>query len=295
MNQLYRLTPHQRLLHNPLFRLEIRRTRWGESAETLMRHNLRRPLILGGGLLLVWLYAASRDRYGRGEEVVIWAFVGSLLALLWIDFNSISAAIGSINGEVVAGRWDLLRLTPLTTRQIIAAKHGGAQVRAWRAAMLVIALRVVVILMATGTVIWETVIYGGWGSLRGSDLSSFVVTVISVALISGLYILEPLWRLRAITALGVAISARARHQTSSLLTAVGAILALWIVEGFILLAFMFGIAIGFVPMAMLEYSLIRMTVCSPLVFAAVFVAAVSGFYAVIQSWSLRRAERWLIG
>ena len=63
------------------------------------------------------------------------------LAALALDYRCMSTALGSINGEIAAGRWDLLRLTLADRPQIVAAKHGAAQVRVWRLMTLIVALR----------------------------------------------------------------------------------------------------------------------------------------------------------
>lgn len=293
MPRLSNLTPHQQLRHNPLFRLEARRTRWGENADLLVRRSLRNPLILCGGLLLIWLFVAAQDGSRHGEIVVMIAFFVSLPALLWIDFNSLSAAVGSINGEIVAGRWDLLRLTPLTVRDIIAAKHGSAQVRAWQSMALVTGLRLGVFLIAIATFFWE-ITSSGFFDVPANILAELLVFSVASLLLGGLYLIEPWWRMRAFTALGVSISARARHQTTSLLAAAGAVIGLWIAEGFILLALLLISSLFLAPLGAMEGSAFHVAICSPLLFVVVVAAAAYGFYSIIQRWSLRRAERWLV-
>ncbi len=59
-----------------------------------------------------------------------------------VDCAGIAVAVGGISGELITGRWDLLRLTLLRVERLIAAKHGTAQIRAWRLMALVVGVRV---------------------------------------------------------------------------------------------------------------------------------------------------------
>ena len=295
MNRLRRLSPHFHLSLNPLFALESRRVYWGGSEQLLFRYSRRWILFICPPLLVVGLLLAvlNSDSLSAGDFIVL-LFAISLIASLPFDFTSVSTSIGSINSEISAGRWDLLRLTSLRAQQIIAAKHGAAQLRAWRWMIRIIALRIAVALM-----IFYALVY----VVASDDLSYYAFpsqnlfiqdVLISVIVILGLliYILEPFWRMRAVTALGVAISARWQHSMSAL-AAVGAIFALWLVQGFIILALGLGISLLIFPLSLLEYEAFSVTFCSPLLIVVISAATVYGFYSIVQTWSLRRAERWL--
>ncbi len=294
MNRIYRLTPHFRLSHNPLFMLESRRVRWGESGRTLLRYNGRRVTAICAVLTLIWLLLAIGDReQAASADFTLLLLAVSLLAALALDYTSMSAALRSINSEVVSGRWDLLRLTALSGAQIVAAKHGAAQVRVWRVMALIVGLQIVVSL----TIICGVLLL----LIRDQFLAYFVPSELATAvtgqlmLVAGciVFVIEPFWRMRAVTALGVAISARAHHPTSAVLSATGAVAALWLTQGLVALALAFGVTTLVLPLAVLEMTFNALVFCAPLIFLVVSSATVYGFYSVVQTWSLRRAERWI--
>ncbi len=114
-----------------------------------------------------------------------------------------------------------------------------------------------------------------------------------VLTVSALFVVEPFWRMRTVTALGVAISARARQQVSSVLAGIGSLAALWLAEGIIVGAMVLGTSAVVAPLALIEFSVnSQLIFCAPLLFIGVMIVAVYGFYATVQAWSIRRAERW---
>jgi hypothetical protein len=99
--------------------------------------------------------------------------------------------------------------------------------------------------------------------------------------------------MRTITALGVAISARAQQQTSSVLAAVGAVVAVWIVQAIILFALTLAGSTLFAGLAFFEMMALQVVIFTPTFLLMLIAAAIYGFYSVVQTWSLRRAERWV--
>ncbi|MEO8396477.1 MAG: hypothetical protein ABI700_26015 [Chloroflexota bacterium] len=294
MKRRFRLTPHHHLINNPLFALDVRRVRWGSSARALLVYSGRRVAIICCGLLIVWLLVSLRDLQQRsfGDFPFI-LLIGSFLASLALDFTSMSSALGSINGEITSGRWDLLRLTLVTVPQIVAAMHGAAQVRAWRLMVLVVAVRAAVVLMLVVSYLIielnSSLVYGSTPVQTWNDITA-IFLLLSLGV---LYILEPWWRMRTITALGVAISARARQATSGVLAAVAAIFAIWLLQGVIAFALTLAISVILLPLALVEYSAIQFVIISPLAIIGLITVTVYGFYSIVQTWSLRRAERWI--
>ena len=294
MKQLYRLTPHQRLSHNPLFALEARRVRWGGSAKAMTDYSI----VLVGAIcvvvVLLWLVIRLSERYpARVNDFSLILLGASLLAALLLDYRCIATALGSINGEIAANRWDLLRLTEINPRQIVAAKFGAAQVRVWRLMSLITALRIAVALTLGISVLglaWQDTTAGvrTTGEIISSLLGQLVLIVVAV-----IYVVEPFYRMRVVTALGVAISARARSHVSSVLVGVGALAALWLAQGIVITAMAFAVSAILLPLALVEYSVNSLIFCAPSVFLVILVATFYGFYSAVQAWSLRYAERWV--
>ena len=294
MKRLYRLTPHHHLTNNPLFELDVRRVRWGTSAQTLLLASGRWIGIMCCVTLILWFLLSLQDirDHNVGDFIFILLLL-NFLASLVLDYTSMTSALGSITHELTSGRWDLLRLTLVTIPQIVAAKHGAAQVRVWKLMIVIIGLRIGVVLISIMNLLLLLLHNQAFAYLLPEQARDMVIEVITGLVLALLYTLEPFWRMRTVTALGVAISARARQPISATLAAGGAILALWLLQGFVALSIAVIVALVILPLALLEYAALQTALLSPLAFLALVVAAVYGFYAVLQSWSLRRATRWV--
>jgi hypothetical protein len=203
-----------------------------------------------------------------------------------------SNALNSISGEVVAGRWELLRLTMLTGRQIVAAKHGAAQARTWRLASVIVAVRLASMLMIALTV--PITFLDQRGIFTGMPLLPFIFAALAGGGVALIFSLEPLWRMRAVTALGVAASARASQPLSTVLVAIGTLAAFWLGQGMVVAALFFGAGLMITPLAMLEAALGQGVIFSPLFLLAAVFLMVYGYYSLVQTFALRRAERFAI-
>lgn len=290
----YRLTPHHSLSSNPLFALETRHLLRGGSAESLFKLSRNTGLITGGVLLLVWLaimlLTTRFTRYSTSLEFALTVAGLSLLAELLLDFSSISNALNSISGDVVAGRWELLRLTMLTSKQIVAAKHGAAQARTWRLTSLIVAARIASILMIALTV--PITFLDRTGVFAGMPALPFIFAALTCGGVALIFSLEPFWRMRAVTALGIAASSRGRQPISAVLVSIGTIFAFWLGQGMVVAALFFGAGLMITPLVMLETSLGRGVIFSPLFLLASIMLMVYGYYSLIQTFALRRAERF---
>src|SRR5262249_19323827 len=132
-------------------------------------------------LLLLWLYSNFSPSPGRfrgnnpSMNFTFWVMAASVLITPVLDFLSISAALNSISAEISTGRWDLLRMTLLRPTQIVAAKHGAAQVRVWRPTMLLVGVRLAACLMLAFTLLRPFLFgfgfRGGFGRGFGSPLA----------------------------------------------------------------------------------------------------------------------------
>jgi hypothetical protein len=216
----------------------------------------------------------------------------SLVAALLLDYRCMTTAVGSINGEITTGRWDLLRLSALENAQIVAAKHGAAQVRVWRLMALIIGSRVAVALALGLRFVIDSLDDVAWAGRTPGDIVSILLGQAALFVFAAVYAVEPFWRMRAVTTLGVAISARVRERISSVLLAVGALAAFWLAQGIIIAAMIFAVSVILLPLGVVEYSVNRLIICAPLLFVVVLLATVYGFYSAVQAWGLRCALRW---
>lgn len=296
MKRFYRLTPHFRLSNNPLFALEARRVRRGESSKSLIDYSLLLIVVVCVLGFLLWLFLALSSRGSRQSATMsdyfLSLFVLSLAAAFALDCVAMTSSIGSINGEITSRRWDLLRLTAMESKQIVAAKYGVAQVRAWRTMVLIVALRITVVLMGGLTIALG--IFSDPGRYFSLDLPPLVAAflLINAAGCAGFYIVEPFWRMRTVTAIGLAVSARVGHIVSSVVFGVGALAIFWLAQGFVALALLLIVGIIIVPLASVEVLLAQVVICSPILFLAAVGVTIYGFYSVVYTWGMRRALRF---
>jgi len=295
MKRLRAFTPYLRLSTNPLFVTESRYALRGETAQKLVSYTWQCLLTVFGMVLFAWAMLALLN---VSEDVLI-LFIAvlagfSLLMALALDFNSMTAALGSISGEIAAKHWDLLRLTSLSSEQIALAKHGIAQIRTWRLTIFLMTLRAAASLSIVLT--FALLLYRS----RPLNLFAAIDVVLLgfgygwvILFIMAVYIVEPYWRMHAITALAIAISARTKTPALSLWAAVAALLAFWLAQGVIsaLLAAEFYVLFG--QLIQFDQPTIQMSACAPLIFLGLSLGIIYGFYAVVQSWSLHHAEDWI--
>lgn len=298
MKLFYRLTPHFRLSSNPLFAHEMRRVRHAESAKTLIDYSILMLSAICALLLLVWLLLTlvspnptTRDYFG-GVAFLSVLLPVSLLSVIALDYNCMTNSVGSINSEIRAGRWDLLRLTTLESQQIVAAKYGVAQARAWRTMMLVVALRAAAVLVAGGSLVRMAFEDVQRFSTLDMPLPAFLLLILAAAACALFYVIEPFWRMRTVTAIGLAVSARVGHTVSSVVFAVGVLGAFWLAQGFVAFALLVIVGLTIAPLASVEVMLMQGVLCSPVLFVALVGVTIYGFYSVFHTWGIRRALRF---
>jgi hypothetical protein len=208
-----------------------------------------------------------------------------------VDFASIGAALTSINGEITAGRWDLLRLTPLHEAQLVALKHAAAQIRAWRSTVLVIGVRLIAFLLAALELVFSFFDSRSY-IFALDDVFTFVyghVLLGGVALVS---LLEPVWRLRAVAALGMAVSARTSSVGTAGLAGGSLVFAFWLVQGSVAIALLMVLSMLLAPLVLIINTVMASAVITVVV--VICIGVLYGLYVVATRWGLRAAVRRLI-
>lgn len=240
MKSLFRLfSPFNEIAANhPLFALESGRVRRLLRPKNLRRLSLKVVVIVMAVFGLWWVLAVLGDLrtystnsytyYPSANQMITITLVISLLADGILDFACMVASINSFAGEVIAGRWDLLRLTIIPAEHAAAVKHAAARLRVWRMTTIVFALRLACIILLL--IMW--LLNGGlrYFQFRFEDTFLFFALVVIVLI----YLVEPFWRARAVTALGLDISIRLKSSLSITLSAIGSVLALWILQPLII-------------------------------------------------------------
>lgn len=174
--------------------------------------------------------------YQASSQILGWMAFVSIIVAFVLDFNCMIASVTLINREMSSGHWNLLRLTNLKPVRIITAKHVIAQERPWRIMAFILSLRTAVILLLFArSLLLVDPYYGG----SRTDLQIFLrdleqeplVALAGLALllvILAIYLIEPLWRMRTVTAVGVMISARVGSASRAVLGGLGWIGFMWL-------------------------------------------------------------------
>lgn len=198
---------------NPVFTRDLRRIRWFSDSDALQRFNLIfffvyaivvGMIILGGGILAATIPHGERFLWQRVLPDASLGF--SILA----DVYYIFTAVSSINRPVQSGEWEMLKLTPLREEDILAAKYSIAQIRSWPVIGLDrIAQLLPLLILATG---------------RSLDRPDYLLLYVAPTVLVSVF--TPIWRMRALTATGLAVSARVQNTLFAILLALGVVLAL---------------------------------------------------------------------
>lgn len=286
--------------HNPLFKVEIRRVAGMQNPQQMLSYSRWVFGIILAGTLALWLLSiyGAWDRlsvrnyydyrvYNASNQVLLWVFVISLLSNFLLDMRCMIAGLGSISTEIISGRWDLLRLTLLRMEYMVEAKHAVAQVRSWRWMVIIVSLRATsIILVLLQAFVLPLILGAGFSSYAFSSLfTPFNLYIfVGIGILAAVWIVEPYLRMRALTALSLALSARIHNLTYAFLAAFVAIVLVWISQIIIIAVFLF---------ASISMSLVALY-CSPFIFLC-FAIFVWVYYRSLKNSSLRRAtDRLLI-
>jgi len=254
------------MLHHPLFRLDSRRVRWAWSTQRLRHYTWGILVVVHLVVFVLWsfllaLYSLMEQSrgtffvdsliYDTGLDIIGFMMLVVIAAGSLLDLVSLQAAVKTINGEMLAGRWDLLRLTALNERGIVAAKHAGVRLRVWRFTSIVASARLATVvlwlfaafiapyLMTGDNVFVEDLLFG-----VQEEPVSIVVGVVIAGLTALIYVMEPFWRMQSMTALGMVLSAYIVNIPLATLAAMGTMLAVWLLQFFIAVALVFGLGFG---------------------------------------------------
>lgn len=287
----------------PIFRYATRRLRWANTPAALTRYLVVITAIASAALLLLWglvvwiqlqamqvclvqsNYYCEGDVFGGTGTVVTIAILAAVGAGWLMDFACVFAAFNSIRGRVNSAHWDLLRLTPMQRETIIEAEYSVAQARAWRSLSMVLGLRIAaLVLLLAQVLLLPPAIERAGGQVYNStyaDPGLFLI-VVGFILFFAVYLVEPFWRMRAVTALGLAVAALFRGIIPAALTAFALLVAMWIAQVVIMgvifwcsISAAFGLQYAYPP-------------CASLVTGGI----IYGFYLVVRQEALKRAVRY---
>lgn len=296
----------QTIAAHPVFVAEARRIRWAMTRKSFRQTSMRIFLLTIIAALVIWglisLLAMVSQRADPWlqvnldeQDVYALMLIASFLGGLWLDYHSLSASINAVSGDITGGRWDLLRLTALNDSGLIAAKHAVSQLRVWRRLLAIVAIRLALALIGLIILLRDItripdgdVMVSAVGAIVGGLAVTFLLTI--------LYLFEPFWRVRAITAFGVYVSVRERNTASALLAAILGLGGMWLAQAILLGSVVMGLAFAVVPLlfgvSAVGSSYLFSLFCNGL-FIVLFISSVYGFHHLVERWSLRQAQRRL--
>jgi hypothetical protein len=240
-----RLLPQAYVLpNNPLFWYETRGLEWERDPDNL-RHFTRFiwQAVVAVTLVICLLLLAAMLLplrfiliYSLIRTLVVVLFGLSLFDRLLIDFNTLAAA-QTVGRDLTHGRWQLIALTSMRLNDAVRAKYAAVQLRVWSLVALSMGLRLGVIVLAVFFVFVLPLVYpfgvnpylvARLGTGPTPMWVSYVPLLLVLSVPAALaYLLEPLWRVRIVAALGLAIAAGRLPPTLALLQGIAVVLLVW--------------------------------------------------------------------
>ncbi len=230
---------------NPLFDRQIRTLRWprglrpdelntAEAREIqaakirgLKRYTRRYGLIVPMLCACVGAAILSRPYY-----VSMWfglfLLYGPIRLSLLCNLYYAVTAVNRITHQSTMEQWELLRLTKLTERDILQANYATIQVRAWRLAVIEAGIRICI-----STMILLLLLFPARSRVQ-LDTTFMLDMMILLVLGSG-YSLEPLWRMRAVTLIGMTFASWLDGYATAIIASLGGLVSLLLLQAGILI------------------------------------------------------------
>jgi hypothetical protein len=294
-------TPFATAAGNPVFERDISGLHRASSAvrvqRTARRALFQAALVVVTAWLLLWMLSASgysattpQYIYYASSGVVFWLMLIALGCGALLDMLALRAALPLISGEVHARRWELLRLTPLRESSIVSAKHAAAQLRVWRALALVVGLRAATAALFLVNLFGLSHVLTGAPPFLREELVALPLIVVAAAVFIVIYLFEPVWRVQAMTALGMVVSAHVLESALATLAAGGALLLAWLTQALIVGALLAALSVMIMPVALFGAGAVSAAAVA-LGFSLLIALVVFSFHRMLMRWALRRVYR----
>jgi hypothetical protein len=202
------------------------------------------------------------------------------------------AAINTILPQIKDARWESLRLTALTESDILLANYATIQMRVWRVVVVEVAVRVFTGLTTALLLIRAILRMVSYSRSFGIEYMGVYLVIVTII---GVYILEPLWRMRAVTLIGMTIATWLDDYGIAVIVAFAAVLALLVAEIIVIVCSLwFDVAIAASIFIGDSYTVASSVVLALLIFVLCAPLPVVGLYVlfrVVQSLVFARLER----
>ncbi|MBZ0292561.1 MAG: hypothetical protein K8L99_08325 [Anaerolineae bacterium] len=296
------------ITRHPIFIRDVRRIWWGRSESSLRRYTKRIFWRTQGIVTLVWLGLSiflllSAPVYARSLRLLLTQSANALFLLfgimivigLGLDFACVSSASRNMHREIDAQRWDLVRLTALSAPGIALSKHAVVALQSWRAMVAIMAGRVTTLwialvvqfvlpLLLLGEIFPLRIFLEGF---RAEPLQNILMILLFVS-VAFVYVAEPLWRMKAMTAVGMMVSIMVRDRSLVTLASFGMIFAIWLLQVIIVISLSLGFS--FITPFFFFNSIITFYFVAGLI-VIVVALTIRGFYSLLEKWAIRRVIR----
>lgn len=247
------ITPPRSLWTHPAFIMDARGIRRGRTRQDLGRFTaLQVVRALVGVLVIALIWTVARwetyqqmfsysSLYSAYPIYFLNIYLGELTQVillislglnLYMDAASVLSGLNTINADMVAGRWDIMRITALPESELISVKHGITQLRTWRSLVTILTLRITVLVLLFVLVLWG--LFDGsyrynwirslvWDVMRSP--ATFVLVLFLLTLAVSIFLIEPVIRLRTTSMIGVANSV-GRDTIRALMTGFASVVGL---------------------------------------------------------------------
>jgi hypothetical protein len=208
------------------------------------------------------------------------------------DFACVIMSMNSIDRDRRPVWWDMLRTSLQTRQDIVVAHHTLIQVRLWRWTMMVVGARAaVMILTAFHLLVLEPLMEPDlyYQSIYDTlSIGEFILLMPTLIVFAATYIIEPIWRMKAMTALDLWLSARVNSAVMEGLAGFAMMIGVWIAQ--VIIA---GVYFWVLGMSMFDTSSTNAMLVLTFLACAIFAAIIYVFYFSLQSTGLSAAIRHL--
>jgi hypothetical protein len=187
------------------------------TAEAINRYTVRYALLFPVALAffpsccLLSAYPSFRSMLQYYEL----GFLGTLGLSLLCDFYYTVTAVNGIIHQMNTGQWESLRLTMLSDNDILMANYATAQIRAWRPVIIEIGVRITLCVS----------LFIGYSTATRLTQDTLLSVLVGIG-----YILEPLWRMRTVTLIGMTMTAWMNNYATAVMVSFAALVVLLLLQ-----------------------------------------------------------------
>lgn len=303
---------------HPLFQLERKQITWAQTPEQAKQHSRQYLLCFVLILILIWVaatyifgsmdspsgtYTPFRPYYYAAQDTWAFTVLISIGFSALIDLIVFAYTMNSISREQNMLRLDLLRLSTCES-ELLKSKYTLARLRTFRPYLLLFGARLAVVMMFFLLLVYvELSDSGNLLSELSRSLQDYpvqtVVVLFTFSLLVSLFLIEPFWRIRTISALGLMISTYVRRVASAAIFSFFVAIIIWLTQGIIIYAILFSVIEVGDYMSSLwfdltgEYYSSEITITILTIFMILTFLIVYFYYRILQRIALHRTLKRL--